>query len=348
MSPFAGCVQLHDRLPYDADFWAGKTILVTGATGFLGGWIIRRLLEHRANVIAVVRHEHPESQLLLAGLDQRITIVRGDISDPALVKKLFSRALDAIFHLAANSDVERAYREPEHSISEAMLATLALAEQIRTRQSRCAMVVSSSDKAYGPQSVPYREESNLAPRHPYEVAKACQDQIACSYGKVYSLPITVTRCANYFGGFDFNWHRIIPGTIRSLLRGIPIVLRSDGTFTRDFLYVEDAVDVQLLLAERSIRDNSLHGEAFNFSHEVDIEVIDIVHRLIAKVGAKADLVIGNTANTEIRFMRVSNEKALKLLNWRPRYDFDQALDETIEWYRDYLLHRPTTSAGAVV
>ena len=342
---FVGCPKLPSALPYDAGFWAGKTAVVTGATGFLGGWTIRRLLGHGSNVIALVRHDHPESQLALAGFDRRVTIVRGDVSDSAVVTQLFDRPLHAIFHIAANSDVERAWREPEASISEAMRSTLALAEQIRTRQPRCAMVVSSSDKAYGPQAIPYREDSNLAPRHPYEVAKACQDQIARSYGKVYDLPITVTRCANYFGGFDFNWHRIIPGTIRSLLRGEDVVLRSDGKFTRDFLYIEDAVDCQLLLAERSLADASLHGEAFNFSHEVDIEVIDIVRRLISIAGRKIEPIIGNTAKAEIRFMRFSSEKAIKILNWRPRHDFDRALVETVTWYRDYLETQPKATTG---
>ena len=344
MRASTGCLKLPDVLPYDPGFWAGKTAVVTGATGFLGGWTIRRLLDHGSNVIALVRHDHPESQLVLAGFDRRVTIVRGDISDPVAVARLFDRPLNAIFHIAANSDVERAWREPEASISEAMRSTLALAEQIRTRQPQCAMVVSSSDKAYGPQAIPYREDSNLAPRHPYEVAKACQDQIARSYGKVYGLPITVTRCANYFGGFDFNWHRIIPGTIRSLLRDEDVVLRSDGKFPRDFLFIEDAVDCQLLLAERSLTDSSLHGEAFNFSHEVDIEVIDIVHRLISIAGRKIEPIIGNTAKAEIRFMRVSSEKATSLLNWRPRHDFDRALVETVAWYRDYLAAQPKSAA----
>ena len=325
------------ELPYRPQFWSGKTALVTGATGFLGGWLVRRLLDHGAAVVALVRGPSPRSQFEIAGLDKRSTVVRGNVSDPGVIAAAFAaRPIDAVFHLAANVDVERALREPQATIAEATEATLAIVEEVRRRRPQCAVVVASSDKAYGPQPVPYREDANLAPRHPYEVAKACQDLIAQSYGKVYGLPVTVTRCGNYFGGFDFKWQRIIPGTIRALLAGEPVVLRSDGKFTRDFLYVEDAVDVHLALAERSIADPTLRGEAFNFSHEVDIEVIDIVRRLIALVGAKIEPQIQNTAQQEIRFIRVSSDKARERLGWRPRHDFDAALAETVGWYRDYL------------
>ena len=160
--------------------------------------------------------------------------------------------------------------------------------------------------------------------------------MAQSYGKVFGLPVAVTRCANYFGGWDFNWTRIIPGTIRSLIENEPVVLRSDGKFTRDFLYIEDAVDIQLMLAERVLEDGEICGEAFNFSLEVDMEIIDLVKRVATLMGGDADIRVKSTAKAKIRFIRVASDKARERLGWAPAYDLDSALRATIEWYTDYL------------
>ena len=215
-----------------------------------------------------------------------------------------------------------------------------LLEQIRTRNPDCAMVVSSSDKAYGPQPTPFRESAPLQPHHPYEVAKATQDLMTQSYGRVYGLPVVVTRCANYFGGWDFNWTRIIPATIRSLYLGEPVVLRSDGRFTRDFLYIDDAVDIQLMLAERATNDESIRGEAFNFSLEVDLEILDLVNRIAELMQVEANPQVNNDAKAEIRFMRVASDKAREQLGWMSAHDLDAALLKTIEWYRDHLAREP--------
>jgi CDP-glucose 4,6-dehydratase len=321
----------------DPSFWRGKRVLVTGATGFLGGSLVARLLEYKSDVLAIVRNDRPQSRFAVENLAAQCRVIPGDMASPEVVKTAFDAGrIDALFHLAANSDVEDFYRRPAESFRSATDGTLQLLEAVRHRAPDCAVVVSSSDKAYGPQAVPYRESQNLAPRHPYEVAKASQDLLAQSYGKVYGLAVAVTRCANYFGGWDFNWHRIIPGTIRSVARGEPVVLRSDGKFTRDFLYIEDAVDAQLLLAQAVARDPKLRGEPFNFSQEINIEVIDIVRRILTLMDSKTEPQINETAKAEIRFMQVNCDKARTVLDWRPRHDFDLALVETVKWYRGYL------------
>lgn len=319
-------------------FWSGKRVLVTGATGFLGGWMVARLLEYGARVVVIVRRERPESRFAIERLAQRCHVVAGDAAAPATIDAACDAfdGLDAAFHLAADSDVEHAFKFPAEAYHSAIDSTLNLVEMVRRRATGCALVVSSSDKAYGPQAVPYREIQNLAPHHPYEVAKASQDLIAQSHGKVYKLPIAVTRCANYFGGWDFSWHRIIPGTVRSILAGGPVVLRSDGKFTRDFLYIEDAVNAQLVLAERLARDPAIHGEAFNFSYEVDLQVLEIVDRLCRLLDYRGHTEINATASAEIRFMQVNSDKARKLLAWQPAFDFEAALAETVEWYRVFL------------
>jgi CDP-glucose 4,6-dehydratase len=329
------------ELPYDPTEWAGRTVLITGATGFLGGRLARRLLQHRAHVVAVVRECRPTSEFYQEGLAADCTIVTGDLASPAFLERTFEEhRFDAAFHLAANSDVEAPQHDPLPAFRIALEGTLVLLEQVRIKQPSCATIVSSSDKAYGPQAVPYREQSNLAPRHPYEVTKACQDQIARSYAAAFGLPVTVTRCGNYFGPWDLAWRRIIPGTIRSALEGGPVTLRSDGRFSRDFLYIDDAVDVQLVLAARSLGDASVHGEAFNFSHEVELAIVDIVRRLCAELEYDAEPLVVNRAHTEIRSMRLDCRKAHEVLGWRPRFSFDHALTETVRWYRDYLRIKP--------
>lgn len=321
----------------DPVYWMGKRVLVTGATGFLGGWLVARLLEFGAKMTVIVRQARPESQFTLSDLHHQCRVVAGDAASMETIKLAFDGGrVDAAFHLAADSDVEHAFKFPAESYNSAIGSTLNLLEAVRTMQPDCALVISSSDKAYGPQEVPYRETQNLAPRHPYEVAKAAQDLIAQSYGKVYGLPVAVTRCANYFGGWDFNWHRIIPGTIRSIMAGGPVTLRSDGKFTRDFLYIEDAVDAQLLLAQNLPRQQSLRGEAFNFSLEIDIEILDIVRRLCDLMHYRGEPQVNATAQAEIRFMQVNSAKARRTLNWAPRFEFDAALAATVAWYRDHI------------
>lgn len=326
-----------EKAAVDPSYWTGKHVVITGATGFLGGWLAARLLGYGANVTAIVRRERPESQFDLAGLRGQCRIVVGDAAAKETVQAAFNGGrVDAAFHLAADSDVEHAFKFPAESYHSAIESTLNLLEVVRTAQPHCAMVTSSSDKAYGPQAVPYRESQNLAPRHPYEVAKAAQDLMTQSHGKVYGLPVAVTRCANYFGGWDFNWHRIIPGTIRSIIAGEPVTLRSDGKFTRDFLYIEDAVDTQLVLAQHLPTNPALRGEAFNFSYEVDIEILAIVRRLCDLMDYRGEPQVNATAQAEIRFMQVNSDKARRMLGWQPRFDFDAALAATVAWYRDYL------------
>ena len=329
----------------DPERWRGKTVFVTGATGFLGGWLVRRLTDYGANVVVLVRRPRPDSQFALTDLKERCTIIHGAAEDAASINQAFlGRKIDAAFHVAAHADVSTALTHPVENFRSAIDSSLLILEEVRTNQPGCAVVVSSSDKAYGPQPTPYREVQNLAPHHPYEVAKACQDLMAQSYGKVFDLPVAVTRCGNYFGGWDFNWRRLIPGTIKAIIEGEPIVLRSDGRFTRDFLYIEDAVDVQLMLAERLMTDPAIRGEAFNFSYEVDLEILDIVRRIAGLMGADIEPRIDNNAKAEIPVMQLSCDKARAELGWQPAHDFETALKETIGWYRDYLSPRSHTPA----
>ena len=325
----------------NSEFWRDRSVLVAGATGFLGGWLVRRLLEYGADVTAIVRSPKQTSQFYLEGFHERVHAASGDLTDIGFVKEVFERRQPGVFfHCAYGADVNRVLQEPMECFRSTTETTWAILDLLRLKYPKCISVISSTDKAYGSQPLPYRESSALNPKHPYEVAKASQDLAAQSFGKIYGLPTAVTRCGNYFGGFDFNFTRLIPGVLKDLSQGRPPVLRSNGRFTRDFLYIKDAAEVQLLLAERLASDSSLYGEAFNFSYEVELEVIDIVRRLTELAGSQVDPIINDKVQVEIPHMRLSCEKATQLLGWKPLFTFDEGLRETVDWYQNYFTKLP--------
>lgn len=321
-----------------AGFWRGKKVLITGGTGFLAGWLIRRLSGYGANVVAVVRTPRPDSQLEMTGLDREIQLEHGSVYDAAFMTELFQRhRFEVCFHISYGADVNRVLAEPLECFRSSVESTWLLLELIRTLNPECVCVVSSSDKAYGSQTLPYRETNALMPLHPYEVAKASQDYAAQSYGKIYQIPVAVTRCGNYFGPYDFNYSRLIPGIVKQIVFGERPVLRSDGRFTRDFLYIDDAVDVQLLMAEKLSVDTSLYGEAFNFSYGEQIEVINIVQRILRILKSPLEAKVDNSVRAEIRHMHLSSDKAMDKLGWHPHFGFDQGLEKTVSWYASHLL-----------
>lgn len=325
----------------------GKTALVTGATGFFGGWLVRLLLAKGARVVAVVRSPKPESQFYLRGSDRDVLIEHGSVSDAAFLKDVIVRHRpDLFFHAAYGADVNRVLQEPLECFRSAVESTWVALETIRLHVPECVSIVSSSDKAYGSQSLPYVEDKGLTPVHPYEVAKASMDLAAQSYGKVYGLRVGVTRCGNYFGPYDFNFTRLIPGVLRSLAGDEAPVLRSDGRFTRDFLYVEDAAEAHLMLAERLLAQPELAGEAFNFSYGEQWEVIDIVRELIALSGSQLQPQVTDGVQAEIRHMHLSSEKAKRILDWKPTVAFNEGLRRTVDWYAGHFSSLEATEVRA--
>lgn len=331
-----------------SSFWAEKKVLVAGATGFLGGWLLRALLTNGAHVIAIVRNPRKHCQAVMEGLLDQTTVERGSLYDAAFMKDIFRRhKIDMFFHAGYGADVNRVLQEPLECFRSSVESTWMILDLVRQHQPSCISVISSTDKAYGTQPLPYKESNPLIPIHPYEVAKASQDLAAQSFGKIYGLPVAVTRCANYFGPYDFNWTRLLPNICESLAAGTTPTLRSDGHFTRDFLYIEDAVDIQLLLAEKLATDTSLHGEAFNFSYGEQIEVIEIVRQVVALAGRDVEPIVQNGATAEIRHMHLSSQKAESILGWQPRVGFAEGLKRTVRWYLDYFRSQTKSSAASL-
>ncbi len=317
-------------------FWCGKTVLVAGGTGFLGGWLVRRLVDDGAHVVALVRSPKSESQFFQEGLDVRVSIEWGCVADEAVIQSIFERyPIEFFFHAAYGADVGRVLEEPLECFKSSALSTWQILDFLRRHRPHCVSVISSTDKVYGSQSVPYREDMPLQPLHPYETAKAAQDLAAQSYGKIFKLPVAITRCGNYFGGYDFNFTRLIPGVVQSIMRGEAPTLRSNGQFTRDFLYIEDAVDVQLLLAQKLSADANLSGEAFNFSYGERVKVLDIVHQICRMLDAPFDPVVNENSRAEIPHIELSSDKAKLMLDWQPSHGFVEGLNRTVAWYRQY-------------
>ena len=321
----------------NTDFWRDRPVFVTGASGLLGSWLVRRLLRAGADVVCLVRDWVPQSELVRGGLLDNVKVVRGDVCDRETVERALGEyEIDTVIHLAAQTIVGIANRNPVSTFESNIAGTWTLLEACRRSPTIKSIVVASSDKAYGEhEQLPYNEDAPLVGRHPYDVSKSCADLIAQAYAATYDLPVAVTRCGNLYGGGDLNWNRIVPGTIRSVLRGQRPVVRSDGQFVRDYFYVEDGAAANMTLAERLASDPSLKGQAFNFSNETQVNVLDLVARILKLMDSDLEPDVRNEAVNEIRRQYLSAEKARTVLDWQPLFTLDEGLGATIAWYRDF-------------
>lgn len=317
--------------------WRGKNVFVTGCTGLLGAWLTKALVDRGANVVGLVRDNVPRANFCRLALDRYVATVRGEVEDYFLLERVINEyEIDTIFHLAAQTIVTIANRNPIATFETNIKGTWNLLEASRRNPTVKRVIVASSDKAYGEHEVlPYEEESALKGSHPYDVSKSCADLLAAAYGNTYQLPVCVTRCGNFYGGGDLNFNRIVPGTIRSVIFNERPVIRSDGTLIRDYIYILDAVEAYILLAEK-MEELPIQGEAFNFSNELQLNVLDMTKKILEIMG-REDLepVILNEAKGEIKNQYLSAEKAKKVLGWQSKYSLEEGLKETANWYREF-------------
>ncbi len=328
-------------------FWRDRPVLVTGGTGLLGSWLIKQLLEARASVVCLVRDWVPQSELVRGGSIEQVTVVRGDIIDRNLLERTLGEyEVEIVFHLAAQTIVGIANRNPVSTFSANIEGTWNVLEACRRSPRVNSIVVASSDKAYGDQEhLPYDESMPLQGRHPYDVSKSCADLISQSYAETYGLPVAITRCGNFYGGGDLNWNRVVPGTIRSVIREERPLVRSDGKFVRDYFYIEDGAAAYMLLAEQLASNPALRGQAFNFSNESQISVLDIVDLILQKMNSTLRPEVLNQASNEIRHQFLSAERARTVLNWKPRFTLESGLDRTLAWYREFLGEQAAVTAA---
>ena len=317
--------------------WLDRPALVTGGTGLVGSWLTRRLSEAGADIVCLVRDWVPQSELVRSGTLADVKVVRGDVCDREVIERILGEyEINTVFHLAAQTIVGIANRNPISTFESNIAGTWNVLEACRRSPTVKAVVIASSDKAYGDQEIlPYSESTPLEGRHPYDVSKSCSDLISQAYGHTYRLPVAITRCGNFYGGGDLNWNRIVPGTIRSVLRGERPVIRSDGQFIRDYFYVEDGAAAYMLLAERLLENPRLAGEAYNFSNEIQVTVTELVTLILEKMESSLEPDIRNEASNEIRHQYLSAERARKELGWHPLFTLPEGLERTIAWYREF-------------
>jgi CDP-glucose 4,6-dehydratase len=331
-----GCAM--ENMVVNRSFWQDRPTFVTGGTGLVGSWLVRRLVEAGAQVVCLVRDWVPQSELVRSHQIEQVTVVRGDIRERAVLERALGEyEIDTIIHLAAQTIVPIANRNPISTFETNITGTWNLLEACRRSPQVRQVVIASSDKAYGDQEIlPYDENTPLRGQHPYDVSKSAADLIAQTYAVSYNLPVVVTRCGNFYGGGDLNWNRIVPGTIRSVLRGQAPIIRSDGSFVRDYFYVEDGAAVYMLLAEQLSAHPDLHGQAFNFSYGNHLTVLDLTRRILSLMESELQPEIRNEAVNEIRQQYLSAGKAKQILGWSPLFTLEQGLEKTIAWYKEFI------------
>jgi CDP-glucose 4,6-dehydratase len=321
-----------------SSFWLDRTVFVTGCAGFLGSWLSAALVDAGAVVVGLLRDEVPFSELRRSGYRERIAVVRGDVTDYELVERALNEyEIDTVVHLAAQTIVPIANRAPLSTFETNIKGTWTILEAARRSPKVSRVLVASSDKAYGVhETLPYTEEAALLGCYPYDVSKACTTLVAKAYWATYSLPVAITCCANLYGGGDLNWSRIVPATVRSVLRGERPIIRSDGTLLRDYLYVEDAVRAYVALAEQLDRPD-VAGELFNFGIDAPKSVLAVVQTIIA-VSEHPELepVVLSDAPHEIQAQYLDSSRARRVLRWSPSFSFEEGLTRTIAWYRSFL------------
>src|SRR5437868_6733609 len=324
------------------DFWRDRRVFVTGCTGLVGSWTVRALKERGAHVVGLIRDQVSGSELGRSGLLQQIDVVHGCVENqPLLERALAEYEIETVIHLAAQTIVGIANRSPLSTFETNIKGTCCLLEAARRCGANLQIVIASSDKAYGDQStLPYTEDAPLQGRHPYDASKSCTDTLALTYHHTYRLPVCVTRCGNFFGGGDLNWNRIVPGTIRAVRREERPIIRSDGSFIRDYFYVKDGAEAYLYLAECMAQRPEVVGHAFNFSTEIQVTVLDMVSRILRLMHSPLTPDIRAEAQHEIKHQYLSAAKARTMLGWTPRYDLEAALSETIGWYLSYFASQP--------
>ncbi len=311
-------------------------MFVTGCTGLLGSSLVKELIDRGANVTGLVRETVPKSNLYQGEQVKQMNIVHGALEDLDVIERALGEyEIDTVFHLAAQAIVGVANRNPISTFEANILGTWNILEACRRHPLIKRVIVASSDKAYGDQpTLPYDENMPLQGKHPYDVSKSCADLLSHTYFNTYGLPVCITRCGNLYGGGDLNFNRIIPQTIQLVLNGEAPEIRSDGTFIRDYFYIEDAVEAYLLLAEK-MEELNLAGEAFNFSNEIQLTVLELVEKILKAMDSDLKPKVLNQGSHEIKHQYLSAEKARKLLNWTPAHTIDEGLEKTIEWYKAF-------------
>lgn len=312
-----------------------KNILVTGGAGFVGGHLVEELINLKANVIVVDILFDKKSYLYRTyDIDKKCVLIKQNICDYKKLLSLIKKyKIDFIFHLAAQAIVEDAYKDPKYTLDNNILSTINVLEAVRINQQIKGLVVASSDKSYGKlKKQKYIETDPLSGDHPYDTSKSVTDLISTTYYKTYGIPVVVTRFGNIYGEGDLNFSRIIPGIMKSIIKNEQLMIRSNGKYIRDYLYVKDVVNGYILLAKNI---NKVKGEAFNFGSDDTLTVVEVIKAIEKSLNKKIDYKIINTAKNEIPYQSLDYSKIKKSLGWKPKENIRSTAEKILEWYKKY-------------
>ena len=319
-----------------------RNILVTGGTGFVGSHLVEELVMQEANVVTTFISTNPLSYFFSQKLNKKVRMAHVDVRDFESVFDLVTKNdIEYIFHLAAQALVETAYYNPKKTMESNIMGTVNILESARLFPKVKAVVVASSDKAYGKldyqtlrvKKAKYFETDPLKGDHPYEVSKSAADLIAYSYFKTYNLPVVITRFGNIYGEGDLNFSRIIPDIMRAIIKKEKLEIRSDGTYVRDYLYVKDVVDGYLRLANKI---EKVRGEAFNFGSRESLSVVELIKSIERILKKKINYKILNTAKNEIPYQSLNYLKIKRKLDWQPKYNLVKSIEKIYKWYKKIL------------
>lgn len=319
-------------------FWKGRKVFVTGSTGLLGSWITKYLADYDANIVALIHKNIPEP---FVKFFSQVTLIKGNVTDyKKILYTLNKYNIETVFPLAAQTMSPIANEDPLSTFETNIQGAWVILEACKNSKSVKRIIFPSTDKAYGEEELlPYTENSRLTAKRPYTVSKSCADLIAQAYYASYNLPICITRCGNFFGGQDLRFDRLVPSIIVAAFFNKPLIIRSDGKYTRDFMYVEDGARASIELAE-SMDNQKIIGNAFNFSYEKPLEVLELVDSILKKLKSPIKPRILGLSLNEVRDQYLSSQKAKKLLGWKPSFTLDEGIELTIKWYRDYFMMYP--------
>ncbi len=319
------------------NFWKNKSVLVTGYEGFLGSNLTKRLLSYGAKVVGIDIRVNRKKTILTEDDFKKIIVIKGNVTRYNLIEEIIQKyKTEIVFHLAAEAIVGECLRNPSRTFSSNIGGTWNILDCCRNLNTVKAIIIASSDKAYGShERLPYKEDASLKGNHPYDVSKSCADLIAHTYFHTYGLPVAITRCGNIYGPGDFNFSRIVPDAVRCAVSGRTLLIRSDGKFTRDYVYVDDIVNGCILLAEK-LQKLNLKGEAFNFSAENPVTIIELINKIYEIVNKSPNYKILNQVKYEIRHQYLCSKKARRILRWKPRYRLEEGIKKTIQWYGAYV------------
>ena len=313
-----------------------SSILLTGATGLLGSWLAEKLLEQDCKVTGVALNNKLDFLLQSKNIIDRIDLRYVDISDELELSKLFKNKYDLVIHLAAQTQVGDALNNPIRTFKSNIEGTWNVLEMCRIHN--IPIVAASSDKAYGESdNLPYLETHNLNGNYPYEVSKSATDLLCKTYLTTYNLNVSTLRCGNIYGGGDLNWERLIPGVTRWLIKKEQPILRTNGTFKRDWVYVEDVVQAYIGVGNALLENNPKISDAYNFSSTSYLSVMDIYKKLVSNFSdTYIEPIIEEDSEFEIKDQYLSSDKIEKELGIKSVFDLDTSISKTVDWYKKYL------------